>query len=103
VTVNPGSEQRAETPLPYTLTGTLTGHNAAYAAIFEKHMTHPFKRRSLVQSKSNRELTMWVADNNEDGSWGTDQVNCEWRDAQGQLQTKLFPVTEIEDLPNASR
>ena len=46
---------------------------------------------------------MWIADNNEDGTWGEDQVNCEWRDEQGRLETKLFRVDEIEELPKASR
>jgi len=46
---------------------------------------------------------MWVADNNEDGSWGDDQVNCEWRDEHGHLQTKLYPVEEIEVVPESSR
>ncbi len=66
-------------------------------------MAHRFERRSLVQLKDNHDRVMWVADNNEDGPWGEDQVNCEWRDEQGQLQTKLFPANELEALPDASR
>jgi hypothetical protein len=46
---------------------------------------------------------MWVADNNEDGAWGEDQVNCEWRDAEGKLQTRLFSVDEVEAVPDSSR
>jgi hypothetical protein len=45
---------------------------------------------------------MWIADNNQDGSWGEDQVNCEWRDQEGQLRTTLFAVDEIELHPDAS-
>jgi hypothetical protein len=66
-------------------------------------MAHQFTRRSLVRSKDNHERVMWVADNNEDGDWGEDQVNCEWRDDEGHLQTRLFPVGEIEVLPDASK
>jgi hypothetical protein len=66
-------------------------------------MAHRFIRRSLVQLKDNHDRTMWVADNNEDGSWGDDQVNCEWRDEHGHLQTKLYPVEEIEVVPESSR
>ena len=66
-------------------------------------MAHRFQRRALVRSKDNTDRTMWVADNNEDGPWGEDQVNCEWRDQQGQLRTTLFAVDEIEPLPDASR
>ena len=66
-------------------------------------MAHQFKRRSLIQAKDNHDRTMWVADNNEDGPWGEDQVNCEWRDERGQLQTKLYRIDEIEVLPEASK
>jgi hypothetical protein len=68
----------------------------------EKFMPHPFPRRSLVRSKDNPSRTMWVADNNEDGSWGEGKVNCEWRDQGGQLRTTLFAVDEIEPHPDAS-
>jgi len=66
-------------------------------------MAHRFIRRSLVQLKDNHDRTMWVADNNEDGSWGENQVNCEWRDEHGRLQTKLYPVDEVEVVPTSSK
>jgi uncharacterized protein YodC (DUF2158 family) len=68
----------------------------------EKLMAHHFPRRSLVRSKDNPGRTMWIADNNEDGSWGEGKVNCEWRDQEGQLRTTLFAVDEIEPHPDAS-
>ena len=73
------------------------------AAVQEKLMTHRFQRRSLVRSKDNTDRTMWVADNNEDGAWGEDQVNCEWRDQAGQLRTTLFAVDEIEPVPDGTK
>lgn len=66
-------------------------------------MAHRFQRRSLVRSKADHDRTMWVADNNEDGSWGEDQVNCEWRDKDGHLQVTLYPVDEIEVHPDAPK
>ena len=65
-------------------------------------MAHRFERRSLVRSRDDHDRVMWVAENNEDGPWGEDQVNCEWRDEEGHLQTELFPADKLEAVPRAS-